>query len=222
MKKGTKILLIISTLLLITILVVVLILNLQNKNTQENHYSESEDKKIFGTVSISSNWVKDPTLPENVFDMSKNPCVILINVKSIGEASFVNTSDSRPYTPINVEIKDVLKGNCSLGEKTIYMIGGDVKVSEVINRKSEAEIEKMGLDTLSDEEKESMYISYSTDYDFPLEVNRDYAVILSNSDIPTIMGNGYGIFENKNNVNGLNTLSTNSFTNVLTGKALDI
>ena len=122
----------------------------------------------------------------------------------------------------NVEIKDVLKGNCSLGEKTIYMIGGDVKVSEVINRKSEAEIEKMGLDTLSDEEKESMYISYSTDYDFPLEVNRDYAVILSNSDIPTIMGNGYGIFENKNNVNGLNTLSTNSFTNVLTGKALDI
>ena len=67
-----------------------------------------------------------------------------------------------------------------------------------------------------------MYISYSTDYDFPLEVNRDYAVILSNSDIPTIMGNGYGIFENKNNVNGLNTLSTNSFTNVLTGKALDI
>ena len=48
MKKGTKILLIISTLLLITILVVVLILNLQNKNTQENHYSESEDKKIFG------------------------------------------------------------------------------------------------------------------------------------------------------------------------------
>lgn len=87
---------------------------------------------------------------------------------------------------------------------------------------NEVEIAKMGLDTLTEEEKNNMYISYTSDYDYELQIGEEYILILSNDTVSTIMASGYGIFIEDSN-NQVQSLSTERiFKNVLTGNNLSI
>ena len=80
----------------------------------------------------------------------------------------------------------------------------------------------MGLDTLTEEEKNNMYISYTSDYDYELQIGEEYILILSNDTVSTIMASGYGIFIEDSN-NQVQSISTERiFKNVLTGNNLSI
>ena len=67
-----------------------------------------------------------------------------------------------------------------------------------------------------------MYISYTSDYDYELQIGEEYILILSNDTVSTIMASGYGIFIEDSN-NQVQSLSTERiFKNVLTGNNLSI
>ena len=161
---------------------------------------------------MSANWAKDPLVPENIIEMSKNCAVIKAKIISVGEAKFLNEKDPSPYTPVEVEIEEILDGTLEKGNKTIYVEGGEIRVSEVLKTLNEAEKEKMELNKISEDEANNMFIIYETEEDYKMELGNEYILVLSNKDNSIVMANGYGIFVEKDG----------SIINVLTGNKLDI
>ena len=178
----------------------------------ESKDSKTNEKNIFGTFEMSANWAKDPLVPENIIEMSKNCAVIKAKIISVGEAKFLNEKDPSPYTPVEVEIEEILDGTLEKGNKTIYVEGGEIKVSEVLKTLNEAEKEKMGLNKISEDEANNMFIIYETEEDYKMELGNEYILVLSNKDNSIVMANGYGIFVEEDG----------SIINVLTGNKLDI
>ena len=146
MKKNK--LYIIGIALFATISLIALIFFSSNVIKNANISSEKEvvattnEKNIFGTFEMSANWAKDPLVPENIIEMSKNCAVIKAKIISVGEAKFLNEKDPSPYTPVEVEIEEILDGTLEKGNKTIYVEGGEIRVSEVLKTLNEAEKEK--------------------------------------------------------------------------------
>lgn len=216
MKKNK--LYIIGIALFATISVIALIFFSSNVIKNANISSEKEvvattnEKNIFGTFEMSANWAKDPLVPENIIEMSKNCAVIKAKIISVGEAKFLNEKDPSPYTPVEVEIEEILDGTLEKGNKTIYVEGGEIRVSEVLKTLNEAEKEKMELNKISEDEANNMFIIYETEEDYKMELGNEYILVLSNKDNSIVMANGYGIFVEKDG----------SIINVLTGNKLDI
>ncbi len=196
---------------------------------QNNVISEEKTKKtkeiaskdIYGTSETENSWVKDPTVPENLL-IKGLTSVVQLKVLSIGEAEILpkigDFYSQDPYTPIQVEVIDTISGNPMSGEKTIYINGGDIKISNLENSLDKGTSQKMGLDNLTSKQKETEYISYVSDHDYKMKTGKDYTVILVKQadDFYTVIGNGYGIFK------ASNSKRTNMFKNVLTGKESDL
>jgi hypothetical protein len=226
MKKSKFIILGIT--IAVSIIAIIIILNLssnvQNAKIEQQEIASSNisEKQIYGTFKTDASWVKDPTIVDNIIDMAKDSSIIKVKILSLGESNFLDLTSPVPHTAIQVEVEEVLEGTFSKGTKTIYIEGGNVKVSNVIKTMNEVEIAKMGLDTLTEEEKNNMYISYTSDYDYELQIGEEYILILSNDTVSTIMASGYGIFIEDSN-NQVQSLSTERiFKNVLTGNNLSI
>ncbi len=195
-----------------------------NVNNEKEIVASTNDKKIVGTFKTNTSWVEDPLIPENVIKMSYDYSIIKAKVTSIGETNFLKLTDPSPYTPIEIEIKEIIEGTAKNDLKTIYIEGGDVKVSEVLKTLNEAEKEKMELNNITEEDAKNMYISYISDEDYNLELDKEYIFILSNKDNSIIMAGGYGIFTEENTLE-TQTQSQNAtriFTNVLSGNKLNI
>lgn len=231
MKKSKVIfsIVLISFFILIATITVILVSNKNSKNygiskNKDIQLSQANEKKIYGTFKSDANWVKDPAEIDNVIAMANNYSIVKATIVSIGDANFLQSTAPVPYTPLIVEISEVLDGNSEIGTKTIYVEGGDIKISNLLKVLNDVEITKMGLDTLSNEDKENMYISYTSDYTFNLKENEEYIMILSNNNVSTIMASGYGIFkeEGKNNNSTVQSVNTHrSLINVITGKEFD-
>jgi hypothetical protein len=141
-----------------------------------------------------------------------NTSVIKIKVNSFGKPAFTFPNDiTTPYTPIDVTVEQVLYGKETIGAKTIYLAGGEVTISEVMATMDESSIDKRRYDTLTKEQQDNMYIDYKTFYDYALEIDKEYVVILGDS---IIVANGYGIFVEDDS-------NSNSYKNVITGNKLE-
>ncbi|WP_142414067.1 hypothetical protein [Hathewaya massiliensis] len=201
--------------------------NTKNTTTKNKVNAKGTEKKqIHSTHKIETSWVKDPKEPKNLLEVTKDNSIVKVRVKSLGEPAFLEKtsdfSDPNPFTPVEVIVEQTLDGEALNNLKTIYLRGGDVKISELMKTLDQESIEKMGLDTLI-EEKESMYISYKSDYDYNLKPNEEYILIVAknSNNTHTVVGNGYGIFkEDKEMKKDKSSPSEVALINVLTNKEL--
>lgn len=200
-----------------------------NANTTQNTVStnDTDNKLFYGTYETNANWVKDPTEPKNLLQMTKNNSVIKVKVKSIGEAVFLEKTtdfyDPIPCTPVEVIVEETLDGQPIDEIKTIYLSGGNVKVSDVMKSLDQGSIEKMGFDTLTKKQQETMYISYKSEYDYNLKPDEEYVLIVAkiSNDAYIVVANGYGVFkEDKELTNASSISSKGILKNVITKKEL--
>ncbi|PFA69767.1 hypothetical protein CN378_03090 [Bacillus sp. AFS015802] len=181
-------------------------------------------EQIYGTFEAEHSWDIDPRVPENLISNGKTS-VVQLKVLSVGEAEMLPKTENFyteiPYTPINVEIIDTISGNPLSGKKTIYIEGGDIKISKLLSSMDTQRSSKMGLDELSQDQKDSMYISYKSEFDYKMKTGKEYGIILVNpiEDIYTVMANGYGIFDLDTTANTKSVkMASKMFKNVITGK----
>lgn len=174
--------------------------------------------KIFGVFKRSASWAFDPT-PENL--IINSTAVAKIKVLSIKKPVFFNELDpNTPLTPVKIDVTDIISGELQQNENTIYISGGTILISDLLESKSKESAEKMGLLSLDNQKKNTMYIDYTSDYDYDFIVDQEYIVILNKqaNNIYTVFGNGYGIFYSNN----YSLKSTKNFyNNVITGNAFD-
>lgn len=226
MKKSKYYIIGIALIAIISIVAVIIfnsnVIKKANIDNGKEVIASTNDKHIFGTFSMNTNWVKDPFNPENVIEMSSEYSIVKAKIVSIGEAKFLKMSDPAPYTAVEVQIEEVIEGIGNKRLKTIYVEGGEIKVSEVLKTLNDAEKEKMELTNITVEEAENMYISYESEEDYNLELNQEYIFILSNKDNSTVTANGFGIFVEENTAMVQSQNATRTFKNVLTGNKLNI
>jgi hypothetical protein len=178
-----------------------------------------EEKDTYGTIESENSWVSDPREPENLFRASGS--VVQIKVLSISEAKILpkteNFHTDRPFTPIEVTIQETIDGKSLSGKKTIYVQGGDLRISNLIESWDENRVSLLGLNKLTKEEQKSKFMSFTSEYDYEMEPGEEYAVILAKQqtegEIYTVMARGYGIFEIEENKNG-----GKLYRNVITGR----
>jgi hypothetical protein len=177
-----------------------------------------EEKDIYGTYESENSWAFDPREPENLF--TADGSVVQIKVLSLDEAKILPKTETfytdRPYTPIEVIIQETLDGNQLSGKKTIYVQGGDLRISNLLESWDKNRVSLLGLDKLTKDEQESKFMSFTSEYDYEMEPGKEYAVILAKQqtkgEIYTVMARGYGIFEIDETKNG-----GKIFRNVITG-----
>jgi hypothetical protein len=188
------------------------------KNVEESKRFQ-EEKDIYGTFESENSWVSDPREPENLFRASGS--VVQIKVLSISEAKILSKTENfytdRPFTPIEVTIQETIDGNPLSGKKTIYVQGGDLRISNLVESWDKNRVSLLGLNKLTKEEQESKFMSFTSEYDYEMEPGKEYAVILAKQqtegEIYTVMARGYGIFEIEENKNG-----GKLYRNVITGR----
>jgi hypothetical protein len=193
-------------------------INTGSKNTEESVRFQ-EEKDIYGTIESENSWAFDPREPENLF--TTDGSVVQIKVLSLDEAKILPKTEpfytDRPYTPIKVTIQETLDGNQLYGRKTIYVQGGDLRISNLVESWDKNRVSLLGLNKLTKEEQESKFMSFTSEYDYKMEPGREYAVILAkqqtDGEIYTVMARGYGIFEIEENKNG-----GKLFRNAITGR----
>lgn len=194
--------------------------SLQEEISPEDIYSVSQSENL---------WAWNPREPRIILMNVEEASVVHVKVQSIGEAEILPKSENfytyRPYTPLEVEIGETVYGSAlSAGNKTIYIQGGDIRISNLLNSwvGNEYEgLEKMGLTKLSKEEQKTKFISYTSEYDYKMEPGKEYAVIVAKQptedDIYTVIARGYGIFEIEETEQG-----EKIYRNVITGKTLKL
>jgi hypothetical protein len=188
------------------------------KNAEESKRFQ-EEKDIYGTFESENSWVSDPREPENLFRASGS--VVQLKVLSISEAKILPKTETfytdMPFTPIEVTIEETIDGYPLSGKKTIYIQGGDLRISNLVETWDENRVSKMGLNKLTKEEQESKFMSFTSEYDYEMEPGKEYAVILvrqqTEGEIYTVMARGYGIFEIEETEKG-----EKIYRNVITGK----
>jgi len=203
----------ICTLILFAVIFLISNIGIFNKNKNIEDLANSE-QLLYGEFKTNTNWNTDPTITENIFKGNKDKYnVIEIVVKSIKDTSFISEDSPFPYTAYEVDLKDVLKGNINEKISTIYISGGNIKISDLINHLDKEDVEKMGFNRLNKLQKETSYIKYCTDYDYNLKVGEEYTIIVSKSKNGEylVLANGYGIFKEDDDSSGKlkNVLSKN-------------
>ena len=194
----------------------------ENVSIQE----EISQKDIYAVSKSQNMWAWNPREPRIMLLNVEEASVVHLKVQSIGEAEIPPKYEDfytyMPYTPLKVEIGETLYGNALYGKKTIYIAGGDIRISNLLDSwvGNEYEgLEKMGLNKLSKEEQETKFISYTSEYDYKMEPGKEYAVILAKQpaedEIYTVIARGYGIFEIEETDQG-----EKIYRNVITGKTL--
>ena len=104
--------------------------------------------------------------------------------------------------------------------------GGDRQnypISELMKTLDQGTIEKMGFDTLTKKQQETMYISYKSEYDYNLKPDEEYVLIVAknSNDAYIVVANGYGVFkEDKELTNASSISSKGILKNVITKKEL--
>ncbi|WP_223701632.1 hypothetical protein [Sutcliffiella deserti] len=189
--------------------------NIQEEISPEDIYSVSQSENL---------WAWNPREPRIILMNVEEASVVHLKVQSIGEAEILpkyeNFYTYMPYTPMEVEIGETVYGSALSGNKTIYIQGGDIRISKLLDSWIEHKFEKMGLTKLSKEEQETKFISYTSEYDYKMEPGKEYAVILAKQpaedEIYTVIARGYGIFEIETDQ------GEKIYKNVITGKTLDL
>lgn len=188
-------------------------------NTKETTtIAKATEHEIYQTVRSENSWAIDPRDPKNLLKL--DGILVKIKVKSIGDAVFLpKTSEMndpyRPYTPVKVEIIQNLSGkDINIKDNTLYMCGGDIKLSEYEKYIDNVDKQRLGIDKLSNTEKESKYMRIQMEYSYDLKENNEYIVIINSigDGRYQIVNGGYGIFTiEKSTLNLKNVLTNKTF-----------
>ena len=177
----------------------------------------SDSIEIYMTIQNNQelSWAYDITNSKLVYE--KADYVIKVKVLDIGKGTYeYSAKNQNPTTPIKVETLEKLKGDEEKNITQILQWGGIVSVEDVIKNTPETSVNKMGLNKLSDEEKQTKYIKYEESGNFDFEIGKTYivALIVSKDGNFYIGANGYSIFESNS--------KDNVYTNVITNNKLEI
>ncbi len=195
-------------------------------NTKETTtIAKAAEHEIYQTVKSENSWAIDPRDPKNILKL--DGILVKIKVKSIGDAVFLpKTSEMndpyRPYTPVKVEILQNLSGkDINIKDNTLYMCGGDIKLSEYEKSIDNVDKQRLGIDKLSNSEKESKYMRIQMEYSYDLKENNEYIVIINSigDGRYQIVNGGYGIFITEQPMT--RSSSTLNLKNVLTNKTFN-
>ncbi len=210
MKKKTIILTILIIILLIVSSIFIYNIIINNSKNNENinigeQQNNEEKNDILFSQTIEATYSKDPKIPENLLDVVDTH-ILKIKVSEILEAKILPKMENyynpyQPCTPIKVELIENLYGeDIVLKDDIIYMQGGKIRISELIKHLDDVDIERMGLNTLTKEEKENKFIKYSTEYSTDIQEGKEYVVIIGKMDngVYTIVDEGCGIFVAEN------------------------
>lgn len=187
--------------------------NTKLDNNQDNINKSEINLDIYSIVDKETSWAYDVSNTDTLSE--KADIIVKVKVLNIGEGTYEYTPNLSPTTPIYVETLEVLKGNKNKQINMILKRGGTVRVKEVIENCPSTSVNKMGLNTLTEEEKNTKYILYNESGNYDLEVGKTYVIALRNGkdDNYYISANGYSIFHVSNQ---------EVYTNVLTGNKLII
>ncbi len=176
--------------------------------------SVANNKKIFDEIRSEASYSEDPTIPSNLLK-GINRHIVKIRVDNIGDAEFLPTTQyyNNPYnpcTPITIQITDNLYGDpIQPINNKIYISGGDIKISKLEESLDETDIERLGIDTLTESEKNEEYMRYSSEYSYTMETGKEYIVVVCDigNGMYKIVDEGCGIFAVTNpttrSVNGI-------------------
>ena len=203
--KNKIVLFVIIMVLAIAIISTFTISFIMQKENEVSIASEQKDeeKQIYDTVISSASYSADPTVPDNILN-GINRHIVKIRVISTGEAKFLPTTEFyhnpyNPCTPIEIEVLQNLYGEpIQPVDGKIYISGGDIKLSNLITTLDEVDTERLGLNNLSEEERNSQYMRYQTKYSYDVQPNNEYIVVVAEigDGLYKIVDEGCGIFIN--------------------------
>ncbi|KPB05177.1 hypothetical protein [Bacillus sp. CHD6a] len=202
------------------------VLTIENKENVSNQ-EEISPENVYSVSQGQNIWALDPREPRNLI-LEGTSIVHLQVINTSREAEILpkyeNFYTYRPFTPLEVEIEETIYGKALSGKKTIYIGGGDIRISNLLDSwvgNEYSGLEKMGLTKLSREEQETKFISYTSEHDYNMEPGKEYAVILTreqtDDEIFIVMAQGYGIFEIVKTEDGAKL-----YKNVITGETSDL
>lgn len=233
MKSIVKKSMILLTIIVLSVICVTIYHHIAKDDFQEEKISTAsketinkEKSHIYGSIKNSYKWSKDVSNPEVII---KNNTVVKAKIKSIKEAIMLEPKEGfynpyTPYTPVEIEIINSISGDSLSGTITVYLNGGNIRISKIMKNLDNEECKKMGIDKLSEEEKNNSFLQYSNEFDYELQTNEEYVLVLTKeaTDIYVISANGYGIFkENKSDAKTQGNTNKIILKNVLTGKELE-
>ena len=185
--------------------------------------NNSQDDNIVRVVEMQSNYAIDPKEPANLINKERS-ILLKIKINKIGDAEFLfkNGSFGNPYipfSPIFVEVlEDYTKKNIQLKDNILYVEGGKIKISEYEKSIDDVDKNRMGIDTMTNEEKNSKYIKYAFPESYNFEIGKEYIVIAKEigNGFYGILNGGYSVFEPNRSVE--RSLNTFDLKNVITKK----
>lgn len=201
-------------------------INLGKKNTEvnieEKNTKTKEQNEVLYTLISEASYSKDPRIPENLLDVIDTH-ILKIKVIKILEGEILPKMQNyynpyTPCTPIKVElIENIYGNNIALKEDIIYMKGGKIRISNLINHLDDVDIDRMGLGTLTEAEKENKFINYTSEFSYDIQEGKEFVVIVGKMDegIYQIVDEGCGIF-----IEDISNNTTNTTEKELTGISL--
>lgn len=195
---------------------------------ETNTIVEIADKEIYKTIKAGgeASWAYDPTIPKNIIkDNHTSKFVVKVKVTSVGEGEILPKQENfyNPFTchtPIKMQIEDnLLSANGLSGTITAYITGGKIKISSILETATKQEIEYIGINDISQVDKEK-YIEYIwADPFYEPKIGDEYVMIIgkANENLYQICCGGYGIFKVEDDDKG-----NRIYKNVITGKLLEL
>ncbi|MDR3344865.1 MAG: hypothetical protein LBT21_04665, partial [Oscillospiraceae bacterium] len=138
----------------------------------ESAFPVIPSEQLYATSETLFSWVFDPTNTEKM--LAQAEIVVRAKVLSAEKAGLLHPgAPSSPYTPLNVQVLEVLSGDMELGAQTLYFPGGAVTAEEYLS-KNPTSGQKMGLADLSAKEQKSKYLQFTSETDFDIKKNTEY------------------------------------------------
>lgn len=166
-----------------------------NNNNINNNDKDNDNDNVVDYKNIIMEISEDPSTSESTIYYVTNPDNLIENQKSadyIVLAYVDKIIKSTAYDPIQNTygyvytlaegtIKKVYKGNMNIGDEIVfYKRGGTISISEYEKTLYQAQIEKQGINKMSQFEKENQYIKVLSflDGNTEIELNQQYLMYL--------------------------------------------
>ena len=164
-------------------------------------------------------------MTNNTFIAEDAEIIVIGTIKSLdGVVNYNPTKEDYVMTRTvgTIEVDKVIKGNLAEDEIPFIKLGGIIPISEYEKGIPEEQAEKFGFNQMSEEEKETKYISEQLEEDIEIEQGKTYLMYLkyySDYGKYSICYLQYGIREVKLDdtisKNSISTLNTNEYKNIM-------
>lgn len=182
-----------------------------------------DEEQIYMNLESSGSYLID--MSNNTTIANEAECIIIGTVESIDGMTNYNPTTGNyvmARTVGTINVSKVIKGN--LNEDTISFIrlGGVVPLGEYLKSQPQAHLEKMGLNNLSQEDKENKYVKERMAGDIEIEENKTYLMYIAYSDYYdrySIEYLQYGLREVEESLTSTNQNLLNANSKILSNEA---